>query len=192
MHKKIDIAELDIPTNDADCWRRYPRHRWVYELSRLLDAQSVKWMPFKTDVENHVMVNIAMTCAPADVIDSGHIYTKSPQGQHCVTEVYIAKGEAKLILHLDPKTGETVPISVGDLELRISAFVTLHFIKFTGVISVETHGNIIYRIRLRSQSELAQQHNQDIVKLIKRIYRKTEHAQLSGLTDQAALELVAS
>lgn len=44
--------EIDFPQDDVECWDRYPKHRWVYDLSRLLDTQNIKWSPFETSSLN--------------------------------------------------------------------------------------------------------------------------------------------
>ena len=81
---------------------------------------------------------------------------------------------------------------VGDVELRISAFISIHFQKFTGVISVETIGTDIYSIRLRPLPELALVANTEVSKLIKRIYKKNDVIHINGLTDHHLHETIAS
>lgn len=189
MHRKTENIELDIPRDDIECWERYPKHHWVYDMSRLLDAQSIKWAPYEAQgltwaTPNIVLQTEELMCKP------GIIYTKMPEGQRMCTEVYIIKGEIKLMRHIDPKTG-LIDALIGGIELRINAFVTLYFTKFTGVITVETYGNDIYRIQLKPYSGLALTTNADIVKLTKRIYKKTDLS-VSGLTDRSLHETLAS
>lgn len=192
MHRKTDINELDIPRDDAECWERYPKHRWVYELSRLLDSQNIKWSPFETASMNTQESAISLyTCAPVNM-QTGSIFIKKPEGERLISEVYIAKGEVKLIRHINPESGEELPTLVGEIELRLNAFVTLYFTRFTGVISAETRGHDIYRIQLRPHSELSEEINQEIIKLTKRLYRKTDLSHVNGLTDRALHDTLAS
>lgn len=190
MQKKTDINELDIPVDDVECWDRYPKHHWVYDLSRLLDAQNIKWSPFEVE-GMHREVNMALETQQPLVRQPGFIYMKRPEGQRLFTEVYIAKGEIKHMRHIGPNTGKELAQLVGEVELRLSAFVTLYFVRFTGVITAETYGNEIHRLKLRPQSDLSQEENTNIVKLAKRIYKKTEIT-LSGLTDRALHNELAS
>jgi hypothetical protein len=118
-----------------------------------------------------------------------YIYINTPVGKQHITEVYIAKGEIKHIRYICKSTKAVVTEDVGDIELRISAFISIHFQKFTGVISVET---IIYAIRLRPTPELALVANTDIAKLIKRIYKKNDLVHVIGLTDHLLHETIAS
>ena len=60
MQKKTDIQEFDIPKDDIECWDRYPRHRWVYDLSRLLDSQHISWSPFITNELKFKINNIRL------------------------------------------------------------------------------------------------------------------------------------
>ena len=191
MQKKHDTYEFDVPIDDIECWEKYPKHRWVYDLSRLLDAQNIKWSPYRTDLLQYKKTNIDLVTARPIVQDSGSIYTKKPEGQHLYSEIYIAKGEAKLIRHIDPEIGQELTSLIGEIELRLNAFVTLHFAKFTGVIQIETYGNDIFGIRLRPHSDLALTTNIEIIKLTKRIYKRTDQS-VSGLTDQVLHETLAS
>ncbi len=172
MHKKTDTQELDIPEDDIECWERYPKHHWVYELSRLLDSQNIKWSPYEVEGLPERELNIKLVSNKTLVRQSGFIYIKRPEGPHLFTEVYITKGEIKLMRHVELRKQEEVLTLNGEVELRINAFVTLYFQKFTGVMGIETYSNEIYRIQLRSYLDVISELNQDVIKLLKRIYKK--------------------
>jgi hypothetical protein len=190
MQRKTDIHDLDIPADDIECWEKYPKHHWVYDLSRLLDAQNIKWSPYEQP-DLHREVNMKLESHEPVIRQPGFIYIKKPEGRHMFTEVYIAKGEVKHMRHIDPETGKELPTLIGEIELRLSAFITLHFVRFTGVITAETYSNEIHRIRLRPHSDLGQEENANIVKIAKRIYKKNEIT-LSGLTDRTLHATLAS
>lgn len=189
MQKKIDIHELDIPKDDIECWKKYPKHRWVYERTRIYDAQSIHWSPVETSEFNYEVPTIELETLSH--YTPGTIFIKNPLGLHMKTEVYVAKGEIKHMRHIDPETGSELPSLIGEIELRLSAFMTLHFIRFTGVISAETYGNEIHRIQLKPHIELSQEENQNILKIAKRIYKKNEIT-INGLTDRALHNELAS
>jgi hypothetical protein len=191
MHKKTDTQEFDIPKDDIECWDRYPKYRWVYELSRLLDAQRIKWSPFAVDGLPDKELNINLYTTKTIDSQPGYIYTKKSDGQHMLTEVYITKGEIKFMRHIDPKTRKEILSLIGEIELRLNAFVTLYFQKFTGSIGVETYANDIYRIQLRPYVDISQETNQEVIKLAKRIYKKTDIT-INGLTDRSLHETLAS
>ncbi len=189
MHKKIDVQEPDIPKDDIDCWERYPKHRWVYDLSRLLDAQNIKWSPYEVSTLPDRELNIRLETEKDLIRQPGFIYTKKPEGIHTYTELYILRGEIKLIRHIDPDTGKQIESLFGEVELRLNAFVTLYFQKFTGVITAETWANEIFRVRLCPY--IGVETNQEIKKLIKRIYKKHDLT-FHGLADRAFHESLAS
>lgn len=190
MNKKPETHSLDIPKDDIECWDRYPKHRWVYDLSRLLDAQHIKWSPYKV-ADMTPMNNIEIQSIEPVEVKSGVIYINKNDGNHMFTEVYIAKGEIRHMRHFSPKTGEELTSLIGEIDLRLNAFVTLYFSKFTGVITAETYGNEIYRIQLRPKSHLGQNNNIEIAKLIKKLYKKNEIT-INGLTDQDLHDILAS
>src|SRR5271165_5157704 len=141
MNKKTDMLDLDIPKDDIDCWDRYPKHRWIYDLSRLLDAQNIRWSPYKTNEFQRKTDNLNLWTDK--IITPGAIYIKEPTGNFTITEMYIIKGEIKLIRHIDPISQKGLDTVQGEVELRLNAFSTLYFQKFTGVINTETFGNEI-------------------------------------------------
>lgn len=174
MNKKTDTLELDIPKDDIECWERYPKHHWVYDLSRLLDAQSIKWSPFSDDRFPDREINMILASNKAVVRQPGFIYTNRSNGRHMFTELYITKGEIKLMRHIDPETNTELDDLIGEVELRINAFSTLYFQKFTGVITLETYGNEIVRVCLKPHDAIIQETNQEVIKLLKRIYKKVD------------------
>lgn len=192
MHKKIEISDLDIPKDDVECWEQYPKHRWVYDLSRLLDAQNIKWSPYATSNLKDSAANMFLETDKDIAYAPAWIFISNPVGKQIISEVYIVKGEIRYIRYLDKFTKKLITENVGDVELRISAFVTIHFQKFTGVITTETIGNEIYSIRLKPSSEFALEANSETTKLIKRIYKKNDVIQLSGLTDHTLHVSIAS
>lgn len=165
MQKKIHTTELDIPYNDSDCWERYPKQRWMYDLSRLLDVQHISWSPYETTLLKDKIVN--MFLVTPNVVNSGYIYINHPVGERISSEVYIIKGEIKLLKHIDKQE------PIGNIELRINAFVSLHFQKFTGIVSIESIGSDFMSIRLRSCST-TDYNDINVLRLIKKIYKKTE------------------
>lgn len=191
MHKKIDIQELDIPKDDIECWEKYPKFHWVYDLSRLLDVQNIAWSPYEIESLPDREINIRLISEKANTRQPGFIYLKKPEGRHIITEVYIIKGEIKLMRHIDPASQLEMETLFGELELRLNSFVTRYFQKFTGIITVETLGNVMARIRLCGESDINRETNQEVVKLIKRIYKKSDIA-LNGLTDRILQETIAS
>jgi hypothetical protein len=190
MNKKIDIQGLDIPKDDVECWWKYPKHRWVYETSRLLDAQNIKWSPYKHELYTEQVPSITLMSTDSIEYTPGSVFVGQHDGEHLLSSVYISKGEIKLLQHYDALSRKEIVELIGNIELRISAFVSMHFQKFTGVITIESIGHVITSIRLRPELDLIT--NVESVKLIKRIYKKNDLVHIHGLTDQQLHEVLVS
>lgn len=186
MYKNRHLQELDIPKTDLECWEKYPKHRWVYDLTRILDIQNIKWDIFPNEDLCH--------CEPVFNIDTdkkyntGYIYTENLKDYDLISEVYISKGEIKLIRHLDSLTDNK---QHGEIDLKLNAFVSMHFQKFSGVITVNSYHNKIVRVSLKPHDTISIESNQEIVRLLKKIYKKIEIV-TNGLTDRSLRETIAS
>ena len=189
MHKKNEIIDLDIPKDDLECWNRYPKYRWVYDKSRLFDMQGIKWSPFP-DQDLIDTTSIISLSSENMNTKTGVIFYNKPAGPTIISEIYIAKGEIKYVRHFDADSGRTIEQIAGDIEIRIIAFISMHFQKFTGVVSAEIIGLSIFGIHLHPKnSEFALNANNDIIKIAKRIYKKSE-SNISGPSDQAFHEIL--
>jgi hypothetical protein len=105
-------------------------------------------------------------------------------------EIYIVKGEIKLIRYLtiDGNDIDGIP---GLLELKLTAFINLHFSKFTGVISTKIHNTDIHRVWLRPLYPNTS--HSGAKRLISRIYKKESMDLLyNGLSDRVLQEIVAT
>lgn len=183
MNKKL---ELEIPNHDLECWEKYPKHRWVYDMSRLLDSQGIKWSLYPTDELNHKESVIDMTTDKP--IDFGSLYISKPDVDPIMSEVYIIKGETKLTRYMDG-VGVMSDVS-GVVELRLNAFITLHFSKFTGVVCAKMYGSEIHRVWLRPLSYSNK--SSEAGKLISRIYKKHIDSNINGPADRVLQEIVAT
>jgi len=163
MNKKDNLL-YDIPKDDIECWNLYPKHRWVYDISRVLDAQNIKWnlLPDERFTIPEPLINL-QSITP---IETGIIYTDRGELPLTEVETFIIKGEIKLIRYVPQ-----IDASVGNIELRINAFTTMHFSKFTGVIVAKVYNDEIYRIQLRPYDSTLADKDKSVIKLISRIYK---------------------
>lgn len=180
---------VDIPLTDDQAWKMYPKYNWVYSTSRLLDMQNIEWspyyrLPFSWAVNEFSMWNASsfeiqeidgLPINSPGSMAHGKIFMAPIEGEKLTTDIAILKGEIKWAAH--HRTNENGSKEVltelrGDVELRISALVTLHFKKFAGVISVDTIGHDIIAARLHLTSELVNKYPEDWLTRVVRIYNR--------------------
>ena len=131
---------------------------------------NIEWSPYENTSLPHRELNIKLDTDLPIIRQPGFIYTKTPKGQYLLIEIFIVKGEIKFIRYFDLSIKTEIKEFIGDIELKLNGFVKIHFTKFTGVISVETHGTDIFRIQLKPSSEFPLNGNfEEISKLLKRI-----------------------
>lgn len=172
MNKRIELDDLDIPKDDVECWERYPKHRWVYNLSQILDVQHVKWSPYPTRDLQYKIANMDLYSTDWLEMNPGSIYVQDIIDTDMWTELYLIKGDIKHTRHVDPQTGKDLQLNSGDIELRINAITKICFRDFTGVLKMSSCGNTFYRISLRPLP--ASDSNDETLRLKKRIYKKRE------------------
>ena len=170
-----------IPNTDKEAWNLYPKYRWLYNTSQLLDYQKVDWSPFPTTEHlsfiNNFNIDREIVCE--NVVESdtqpndGHIYINHTAGNRLTTTAVVVKGDVKWLTMHETDGGElTSP--VGDIELRISALTILHLQKFAGIITVDTVGNTIISVRLRALPEYADMYGDEWKKKVVRLYNKKQ------------------
>lgn len=191
LFKTVDTT-VDIPLTDEHAWKMYPKYNWVYSTSRLLDMQNIEWSPFYrpgfvwTLPEFSLWSNSFWSPLKPAVVNSvgqrsedfkyeGGIFMAPIVGEKLTTDIAILKGEIKWAAHHRTEDDGTKTVLTelrGDVELRISALVTLHFKKFAGVISVDTIGHDIVAARLHLTTELVSKYPEDWLTRVVRIYNR--------------------
>lgn len=175
MNKKTEKIEIDIPKDDIDCWIRYPKYRWVYDITRLLDCQNIEWSPFEKQQLTDKELIMEMFSVEPIIRQPGYIFTSIPKTECTITDAYIIRGDIKHLKHINASTNKSIENVDGGIEIRINAFISLNLSKFTGVISIKTYGSDIYRCALRPYSNTFNSIEQ---KLISRIYKKHQISSL--------------
>lgn len=176
------LEDYTIVDNDVDAWNKYPRYNWMYNMSRLLDAQNVAWSPFRTkDLDVGLPT---FTIDRSDIVFSrldqtwlnktmaGTVFISPVEGRKIHTETLIRKGSLKWFKHFNPTSHNFYDDTIGEVELRINAFVTLYFKKFNGAVSFETVGNQIISIKLYPTKELLSQYPPEVITQLKKILPK--------------------
>ena len=180
--KEVLIEHVEIPTSHLGTWEKYPKHRWVYETSKLLDMQNIVWSPYNInpalaslDSFNYgkeVKVGDSLQALTTEDFVPGKVFVQDLTGERLTSLVAIFKGEIKWIGHKDDSNVVLESIN-GDIELRISALISLHFQKFSGVITIDTLGKDIISVNLygnKGDYNMFVAKSPDLTKHIVRIY----------------------
>lgn len=169
MTDTLAVISDKIPAQNRDTWTIYPQYITTQQTSMLFDFQHIEWLPYETDrfTVEHPAFNVEGY--------PGSIYTAAFAGDHLDTYVAINKGELKWIAHAPHGTYDFEDDVRGSLELRIGAFITTVYKKFSGIVSFESYGENIVAISMSISSDLITSLNDDdLVKNIKRLYTRRE------------------
>ncbi len=114
-------ADVDIPTEDADAWPWYPRHRWVYDkiaiaLSQGLDAGPHGVPPPAFPVFSKPIINLKGMGVGSRVLRSappttsthyapGHMWMTLLKGRHVSSDVAVVDGEPRWWRHVTGAPG---------------------------------------------------------------------------------------
>lgn len=188
----------DIPLDDQSAWDMYPKYRWVYSTSRLLDLQNVQWSiyygtPFTSGLYEFQGVNdivLSHKNDPTPVTRAGMVFVDGSKvtGDALITDAVILKGELKwLAHHTENLQDEDDKICIGKkvldeinggVELRIAAFAKMALPKFTGVVSVDTVGTTIVGVRLHMTPEVISQYPDNWMQNVVKLYNRKQWPKL--------------
>ena len=163
---------VEIPTEDADAWQWYPRHRWVYD--KLAVAQSQGFtaaphgvMPAAFPVFSKPIVNLRGMGTGSRVIGSaedyaaaltpGHFWMPLLTGEHLSSDVAVEHGRPVWWRHATgvPLDGGTFDYWVVHAEARpaleaaCGAWIVRHLADYTGMVNLETIAGGIIEVHLR-------------------------------------------
>lgn len=157
---------------DAECWKFYSKHNWVYNRIDLFDSQDVLWSPWKHDYFDTPLNIFTFDEFPTQIQEPGEgkIYVHLTSTKRTFVETFIHKTDIKIKRYYEDDDFKEVKEIDGVLLLRNDALLTSKFSNFKGVIIVEFLGNFITSVKLRSPLE--HKDNDDIQKVIDKIYKK--------------------
>jgi hypothetical protein len=130
-----------IPTSVVETPIKY---NWIFNTGFILSSQQIPWSPFLTGEFR--------TKLPAISIgdDPGAVFIEELPIDIIKTCVMLAKGEVKWISQHDSQ-GIKEEID-GNSELRILAFIQIHFKKYTGILNFTNYGKNIISITAHLES----------------------------------------
>lgn len=170
-----DVAcpdDVNIPTDDPDCWAWFPKERWVYDKLKVAESQGMVCGPhgvpppaypvFSKPVMNLKGMGIGSRILKSQAdydhnYSPGHFWMPLLQGPHVSTDCAVEQGEIKWSRHATGKAwvsgmfdywtihAEPSP----ELEAYIGHWATKHMAGYTGMLNFETIGGRIIEVHLR-------------------------------------------
>ena len=163
---------IDIPTEDADAWMWFPKHRWIYDKLAVAQSQSIAAAPhgvlpprfpvFSKPIMNLRGMGIgSQVIASADeyaaALTPGHFWMELLEGEHVSSDVAVENGQAVWWRHATgiPRPGGTFDRWVVHaeprprLEIDCGAWIKSHLAGYTGMLNLETIGGRIIEAHLR-------------------------------------------
>lgn len=164
--------DVFIPTEDPDCYRLYPDHRWIYNKLLVAETQGLECgphgiVPGEFPVFSKPIYNLRGMGMETRVFedldtylagrDPGHMWSALLTGEHLSSDVAVVRGEAKWWRHV---RGEPLPNATFDywtilaedrpeFEERAGEWIRTRFGNYTGMMNVESIGGWVIEGHLR-------------------------------------------
>jgi hypothetical protein len=165
-------SDVDIPTDDPDCWNLFPQHRWIYDRLKIAESQGMACGPHGVKprhfpVFSKPIINLKGMGLGSKLIateaewdcayEPGHMWMELCTGEHVSTDCAVEKGEIKWLRHA---TGEAAPngtfkhwtihaATKAELEKFLRAWTAQHLGTYCGMVNFETIGGRIIEAHLR-------------------------------------------
>ena len=164
-------VDVNVPTDDIDCFEWFPRYRWTYEKLKIAQSQGLPCgmaddVPEVFPVFAKPNINLKGMGLGSGVVSSRAAFDKLPpdhmwmpvfSGEHISTDCAIVNGKVcwirhalgypwheGMFTHWVIETGQRV-----ELESFLSTWVERHMAGYTGMMNFETIGGHIIETHLR-------------------------------------------
>ncbi|MET0539538.1 MAG: hypothetical protein ABWZ64_16615 [Xanthobacteraceae bacterium] len=187
--------EVRIPTEDADSWLWYPRHRWVYDKLAVALSQGLAAGPHGTTppcfpVFSKPMMNLRGMGVGSRMVNSadeyqrhltpGHMWMTLLEGEHVSSDVAVAAGEPIWWRHV---TGTPGPLGTFDywtihaaakpaIERYCGDWIFRHLRDYTGMLNFETIGGRIIEVHLRFSDQWPDLYGRGWIEALIELYQK--------------------
>lgn len=164
--------DVVVPTEDADAWRLYPAHRWVYNKMLICETQGLENGPHGLEpgqfpVFSKPVYNLRGMGAGSRVLHdaaeyqreqtAGHMWMPLVEGEHVSTDVAVAGGEPRWWRHV---TATALDQGMFDywlvlaeprpaLEAHCTQWLRRNLADYTGMVNLETIDGTIIECHLR-------------------------------------------
>jgi len=199
-----------IPTDDPDCWRLYPRHRWIYNKLLVAESQGLACAPHGVipdsfPVFSKPAMNLKGMGVDSHVLRSeseyheharpGCMWMTLLEGEHVSSDVAVVRGNARWWRH---SAGVALPGGAFDywtvhaesrpeLERYCGAWLRRHLASYTGMVNLETIGGTIIEAHLRFSDQWPDLYGEGWLDSVVRLYEHgtwlfDDHARRDGFS----------
>jgi hypothetical protein len=164
--------DLIIPTEDADAYLLFPRHRWLYNKLNVAESQGLRCAPHGVEPDRYPVFskpiyNMRGMGAGTRIFRSrqdylrgrspGHMWMELLDGEHVSTDIALVEGKPRWWRHA---VGHAIGggqfdywvVEAADrrtLEADLGAWVGAHFPGYSGMMNLETIGGTVIEGHLR-------------------------------------------
>jgi hypothetical protein len=185
--------DVNIPTEDGDAWRWYPKYKWVYNKLAVAESQNLVCAPHGIDPDNFPVFskpiyNMRGMGAGSGVLRTekeykyrqrpGHMWMQLLQGEHVSTDVAVVTGDVKWQRH---SVGQPLEEGMFDywtvlaekkprIENYLVEWVRTHLPDYSGMLNFETIDARIIEVHMRFADQWPDLYGAGWVEALIRLY----------------------
>ena len=185
--------DVNVPTEDGDAWRWYPKYKWVYNKLAVAESQDLDCAPHGIDpdhfpVFSKPIYNMRGMGAGSGVMRTlkeykhrqrpGHFWMQMLDGEHVSTDVAVVNGEVKWQRHCvgAPLEGgmfdywTVLATNKPAIERYLANWVKKHMPDYTGMLNFETINAVIIEVHMRFADQWPDLYGDGWVEALIRLY----------------------
>ena len=185
--------DVNIPTEDGDAWRWYPKYKWVYDKLAIAESQGLRCAPHGIDpdvfpVFSKPIYNMRGMGAGSGVLRTakeykhrqrpGHMWMELLDGEHLSTDVAVVDGEVTWQRHTagQPLEGgmfdhwTVLAAARPEVERYLQAWIRKNMAGYTGMLNFETMGARIIEVHMRFADQWPDLYGEGWVEALVRLY----------------------
>lgn len=186
--------DVDIPTDDGDCYLLYPQHRWLYNKLTIAESQNLSAAPHGIDppgfpVFSKPIYNMKGMGAGSRLMRTareyeryqapGHMWMTLLEGEHVSSDTAVVQGRPVWWRHTIGRPLEggmfdywtVLAESRPQIEDWCAAWIGRHLADFTGIVNFETIGGRIIEAHLRLSDQWPDLYGSDWCRSVVALYR---------------------
>jgi hypothetical protein len=184
---------VNIPTDDPDCWTLFPEQHWIYDRLKIAESQGVCCGPhgvkpqqfpvFSKPIINLKGMGIGSRLIACEeqweaAYQPGHMWMEFFTGEHVSTDCAVEKGRIKWLRHTTGEAGSNGTFrhwTIHAAPMRALAdylqdWTLKHMADYCGMVNFETIGGRIIEAHLRFADQWCDLYGPDWVQALVRFY----------------------